>query len=357
MTTDQEASSNPEPSSGSNASSAPLYDPLAVGIATFVGAPIAGATLMALNYRRLGEQGKGKLTLLVGGAVTGLALWLGTLVPNYDSIPFSLILILSMRVVAGALQGRAVAEHVSQGGRIGSRWKASGIGLVWLCVIVLVVFAPLYWLSVRNRVLVGARDEVFFTGQATRHDAEMLGEALKKNGYFEDKGASVFLSKDRDGITLSLVEQQGVWDQPDMLLAGEEVASEVAPAIGGFPVRVQLMNVDREVKKEGVAGCVPLGKDEIFYFGNVQESEARALGKALVEDGYFQNTGATVRLARDSQGTVLSFVVADGVWEYPEQVSEFEAITKEVSPLLGGLPMTLRFEDTTLETEKELVVK
>ncbi len=334
----------------------PLYDANAVAIATLAGAPVAGASLMALNYRRLGHRGQATWTLLVGIAATVLALWLGTLVPRYASIPFSLILILSMRTIAAQLQGKAVASGVSAGARRGSRWKAFSVGITWLCLLILLVFAPMYYYGIRNRVLIGARDEIYFTGTATREDALKLGEALKKGGYFQDLGASVFLDRDRDGATLSLVEQEGIWDQPDMLFSAEEVAREVAPAIGGFPVRVRLVNSNQEVKKQGVVGRTPIGKDEVFYFGTASDSEAQALGKALTLDEYFDNSGATVLFSKDARGTVLSFVVGEGTWEDPQKTAGFESIVREVAPQIGGLPITLRLVNTTLETKKELIL-
>ena len=54
-----------------------LFDADAVGLATIFGSPVAGSSLMALNYRQLGQTRKAVTTLLLGIAVTGLAILLG----------------------------------------------------------------------------------------------------------------------------------------------------------------------------------------------------------------------------------------------------------------------------------------
>jgi hypothetical protein len=54
-----------------------LFDASAVAVATFFGTPVVGCSLMALNYRRLGQARNAATTLILGIAVTGLAILLG----------------------------------------------------------------------------------------------------------------------------------------------------------------------------------------------------------------------------------------------------------------------------------------
>ena len=48
---------------GSGKASGPLYSPTAVLIATLLGAPIAGAAVLAINYRRLGDKRRSMMTM------------------------------------------------------------------------------------------------------------------------------------------------------------------------------------------------------------------------------------------------------------------------------------------------------
>jgi hypothetical protein len=333
-----------------------LFSAPAVTLATFFGTPAAGSVLMALNYRRMGEKGQALVTLLIGFLVTGLAIGLGFIVHNTLTTPLGIGLLLGTRVLAVKMQGEAVAQHVSRGGRLGSKWVAFGVGIAFLCAIFLAVFIPVYANSVHSKVIVGSKDEVFYTGAATEEDARALGDALKKSGYFTDRGTSVFLGKDKDGTTVSLVMKEGVWDQPGMLLSAEMVVREVADSVGGFPVRVKLIDSSENLKKEGTIGRAAIGKDEVFYFGEAKESEAAALGKALRAEEYLTNRGSSVLLSREAGITTISFVVADGFWNDGGHVAGFEKLTRAVAASVGGLPVTVRLVNTTLENKKEFVV-
>ena len=252
------------------------------------------------------------------------------------------------RLVATKLQGEAVARHVSQGGRLGSKWVAFGVGMAFLCVIFAVVFTTVYVGTTHNKVVVGTKDEVYFRGSATKQEAQSLGDALKKGGYFKGK----------DGTSISLVLREGAWDEPGMLATEEEAMREVADSVGGLPIHVKLMNSMEQVKKEGVVGRASVdGKDEVFYFGQATEAEGLALCRSLTTEQYFSGRGASVMFSKDSDGAVMSFVVADGFWEDASHVAGFEAVVRAVAPSMGGLPIKLRLVTTALDDKKDVVVQ
>jgi len=334
-----------------------LFNAPSVALATLFGAPAAGALLMAVNYRRLGQNGAAWLVMLLGLLVTGVALGVGYAIPDGAWLPLGLGLLFGMRVLAVKLQGEAVAQHVSQGGRLGSKWVAFGVGMAFLALMFVAVFVPVYMKSAHSKVVIGSKDEVYFTGAATKEDAQQLGAALKKSGYFSDRGTSVFVDKDAAGATVSLVMQEGYWDRPGMLLSAEEVVREVADSVGGFPVRVRIMDSLQNVKKQGLVGRVAVGKDEVFYFDDASQAEAAALGKALQTEGYLTGQGASVLVQKAGGVTALSYVVAEGFWDDPGHVAGFEKLTRAVAGPVGGLPVTVRLVNTDLESKKEWVVK
>jgi len=332
-----------------------LFNSDSVALATFLGTTLSGSILMAVNYRRLGKGASAAATVLIGLAVTAMALLVGYAIPRSGATIIALALLFGTRAAAKGLQGAAVAQHVSRGGKLGSKWVAAGLG-----VALLAVFVGGYLLGygiVNPKVQIGTKDEVFYSGSATKPEAQALGDKLKSIGFLGDRGASVVLSKGKDGTVVSFVVKDGIWNDRAMVGSFEEIGRLIAPAVGGFPLKVRLMNSDREVKKEVVAGKTVIGTlDEVYYFGTATEVEAKALGQALQTAGFFHDKGFSVLLYK-GEGTVLAFVVKEGFWEAPENVAMFDKVTRQVAPSVGGLPITLRLVNNSIDTKKEVTVQ
>ena len=333
-----------------------LFDSNAVAIAALFGSPIAGTVLMAANYRRLKNDGSALAAILIGLAVTAAAVALGYLIPQGATAGAAIGLLMATRAAAKSMQGPAVEEHVRQGGKLGSRWVAFGVGLAGMAL----TFGSVLAVEAQRRgpkVTIGTKDEVYYSGSASKEEARALGAALKSSGYFSDKGASVFLSRGQGGTIVSFVVQEGAWDKPEMVSGFEEVGREIAPKVGGFPIKVRLINSDRDVKKELTVGKTIVGSnDDIYYLGAATEAEAKALGEALKTAHFFVGKGFTVLLAK-GDGTSLSFVVKEGFWENPAGVADFERIVRQSAPAVGGLPVKLRLLNPGLEMKKELTVQ
>ena len=58
-----------------------------------------------------------------------------------------------------------------------------------------------------------------------------------------------------------------------------------------------------------------------------------------------------------NEGTAISFLVNDGVWDRPDAVAGFERLVRKVAPSVGGLPVQLRLVDGTMAPRKTLAVK
>lgn len=117
-----------------------LYTSKHVALATFLGTPVAGAVLMALNENRVGRAGAAIKTLLAGLVATGFLLTLGLVLPdNVPTFPISIGSLFVMSAIAKSRQAGFVAQHFAAGGKQGSGWAAAGIGLLSL----LVVLVPL----------------------------------------------------------------------------------------------------------------------------------------------------------------------------------------------------------------------
>lgn len=338
-----------------------MFDARSVGLATAVGGPVAGSFLMALNYRRLGMKGAAVITLLIGVIVTALAVMIGWNLPKNVTFPLALALLFATLRLAVSLQGATVKYHVEHGGRLASRWTAFGSGAGFMAALFAIVFFSMYgstYATASTSVVIGSKDEVYYSGSATKQDAQTLGNALKANGFFSDRGADVFLSKGKDGTIVSFVVKKEFLDQPGILASFEEVGRQIAPAVGGFPIQVRLMTNMRQVKMKSTVGEATFpGDDAVYYLGALTESDAQALGQKLKATGFFQGRGADVFLSKHSDGTMLSFVVGKDAWNNPAAVADFENIVHQAAPAVGGLPIRLRLVNTSLEVKKDEMVK
>lgn len=334
-----------------------LFDAASVSLATFFGTPVAGATLMAVNDRRLGITGRGVVTFAAAVAVTALVIFLGWNIPRGFSAPIAVLLVFAMQRIALRMQGAAITDHMQRGGRLASKWAAFGMGVAFLASIFALVFVaidiPMSKIDHGPKVVVGTKDEVFYTGAANQADAQILGNALKAQGYFADNGVTVMLDKGAAGTVVSFVVKEGIWSKPDMVASFDEMGREVAAQLGGFPIEVRLLNKDRDIESTTTVGKISVGTDHIYYFGTATAAQAQALADSLKAQGYFQGKGADVFLAKQSDGIALSFVVGDGVWDDAEMVASFEKIARAAAPAVDGLPIKLHLENTSLEVKKD----
>ena len=336
-----------------------LFDVNTVALATFLGTPVMGGALMAINYRRLGQEGKAMTTIVVAVVVTFLVVLTGWNLPQGASFPMALVMVFLMKYSAQSLQGVAVKKHLEQGGRLGSKWLASGIALAFSVLFVAVAFGIVSrqeTAETGTSLKIGSKDEVYYAGSASREEAQALGDALKASGYFSDRGADVFLARRAEGTSLSFIVKEGSWDDPATVELFEVMGQHLAPKVGGFPLRVRMMDKRRQVKADSVVGKAAFGNDDVFYFGAASAAEALQLGKALKSANFFQDKGADVFLLKHSHGTALSFVLGNGAWNDPAVLGKFEQIARKVAPVVGGLPIKLRLMNPNLETKKEEAV-
>lgn len=346
-----------------------LFDSGAVAIAAFICSPLAGTILIAVNYGRLGKTSKGILAVIIGLIATALNIlikWNWTTSSGsldrleYDAIEilFLLVMWLGTWQIAKEVQGKAVDEHIARGGQLGSKETAFLLGIATLATLVVVVGAVVYLYQYRKTVMIGTKDQVIYSGIATKANATALGNVLKSNEYFQDRGASVLLNKGFGSTTISFGVQDGAWNQAGMLSGFEELAREVAPSVGGLPVQIQLVDTNGDVEDTSTVGEVSFdGSDGVYYEGSATKAQAQALGRWFKSKGYFKGKGVNVFLTMHDDGTTVAFVVADGVWNNPNKVNNFEAIVRDIAPMVGGLPIDLHLVNTQLQVEKEEVIE
>lgn len=239
-----------------------------------------------------------------------------------------------------------------------SKWLAFGVGLLLLgAVAALRIELARRPKAQVDKILIGTRDEVYYSRGITMDSAAALGHALEKTGFFADQGASVQLSRSKGVTVISFVLNEGGWDRPEAIASFEEIGRRVASAIGGFPIRIDLSDASWNTRRRLTVGKVMMGaKDSIYYFGSATEADAQALGQALRGAGYLADLGATVVVSKDDR-TAIGFVVGEGVWNRTDAVSSFERLTRLVAASIGGPPLAMRLLSGEMEVKKEVMLR
>jgi len=217
-------------------------------------------------------------------------------------------------------------------------------------------FAAQYGVG-QNTVTIGTKDQVIYSGTAAQADATALGNALKAAGFFQDSGVTVVLSKGTRGTTIGFDVQDGAWNKAGTLETFEEIGRGVASSVGGLPIQVQLLSTTQTLEKSGIVGEVDFGGgDAVIYEGTATQADAQALGNQFKTIGFFEGKGANVFLTKDN-GTTIAFVVSDGTWNNATMVSDFETIVRGVASTVGGLPIDMRLDNTSLVVEKDETIQ
>jgi len=208
-----------------------------------------------------------------------------------------------------------------------------------------------------HSVKIGNKDHVFYTGSATEQDAKALGNQLKAEQYFTDTGHDVFLDKSGDGTTVSFVIKDGVAGDTKTIEEFEEVGRLIAPSVGGFPVRIRLIDKDKNEKAHTIVQKYLYNThDAVLYTGDATEADAHSLAEALHSQDYFSDKGADVFLSKHSGETLVTFIVKTGTWNSPENVLAFDNLGRQVAPSVGGFPIKIRLTDEPQNTGLESAI-
>jgi hypothetical protein len=244
----------PVPSGNPPLTDKPLYSVNAVGLASFLGSVLAGAVLMAINYRRIGEPARATYAIILGILGTVASIGIALVLP--DRVPSAAIVVpqlFAMIAIARAMQGPMLERHVQQGGKIASMWKAAGIAMLFFIVLfgAIILGALVLDPGMGTRVVVTPSEDIYYSGSATESDAQALAAVLKDQGYFGTEGEKTALIKrDKDGVTVSLVVNDKAELSGLMDLFARHIGDELKTSLKTSPIRVHFVNSSLEVRKE-----------------------------------------------------------------------------------------------------------
>jgi hypothetical protein len=120
-----------------------LYPVAAIGLAAFLGGFLAGSTLVALNFRALGNGDRARTALWVGIGGMVAQVLVGALLPDARYLDHALWVGVAAATVAYAKrsQGALIEAHKILGGPFHSKWRAAGVGLLICLVSVAIIIA------------------------------------------------------------------------------------------------------------------------------------------------------------------------------------------------------------------------
>jgi hypothetical protein len=96
----------------------------------------------------------------------------------------------------------------------------------------------------------GHDQHVYYSRGATRDDAQRFGEALETEGYFDGTTPrDVLISGKAGAREISFFVGEGGWEDESYVEAGRAMAERIAPAIGGKPLTVRLLDENGNEKK------------------------------------------------------------------------------------------------------------
>ncbi|MEM1174788.1 MAG: hypothetical protein AAGA33_04640 [Pseudomonadota bacterium] len=119
-----------------------LYSPGQIGVAAFIGGPIAGSWLLASNFASLGKRDAKTKTVIAGIVLTACVIALSLYLPDdFPALVFPFVYTVVFFQLAGKLQGYDVRQFIDDGGKRFSHWRVLGISVVSIVIFMLVVVA------------------------------------------------------------------------------------------------------------------------------------------------------------------------------------------------------------------------
>jgi hypothetical protein len=144
-----------------------LYSQKAIGIATFLGGPLAAGYLVRENYLELNKPDEAKNALIYGLLATVVVFGFIFMLPDNiaDKIPNQIIPIIYTAIIYALVentQGKILKLHKELGNEFISVWKAVLIGFISLLLLISVIFGYAFLFgNEKNLLEYDAKMEVF----------------------------------------------------------------------------------------------------------------------------------------------------------------------------------------------------
>lgn len=126
-----------------------LFSQKAITIATYFGGPAAAGYLVKKNYESYDQENKGKKAFIIG-IISTLLIFAGIFsIPEHiiDKIPNAVIPAIYTGIIyliVEKIQGQWLKEHKESGGEFYSGWKATGIGAIFMVILLVLIMGTAF---------------------------------------------------------------------------------------------------------------------------------------------------------------------------------------------------------------------
>jgi hypothetical protein len=196
-----------------------LYSQAAINLATVLGSIIAGSFLLASNLKKLNRTDEVLKTYFFGIITLVLVLFITFKLPIADKIPGILFELLQVGLIYLFVQykiGKDLKIHSQRKGNYYSKWRAAGISLLCLPIII-AVGVGVYYLTI-TRVNFKNEHYVYYESGANKDDAKALGNYLIEVGFFGNENPiDVKINKAENAINVYFVLSKDAWLDPEII--------------------------------------------------------------------------------------------------------------------------------------------
>ncbi len=126
-----------------------LYSQKAIGLATFIGGPIAAGYLIRENYLSFDKPDEGKKSLVISIIATVLLFTAIFMLPEsvMDKVPNQILPIIYTGIIyliVDKIHGTILKNHKENDNEFHSNWKAAGVGFVAMIILLIGIFGYAY---------------------------------------------------------------------------------------------------------------------------------------------------------------------------------------------------------------------
>jgi hypothetical protein len=228
-----------------------MYSPGQVGLATFLGGPLGGGWLLALNFKRLGRPAQAWITIAAVVAALALLVAFAVTASNKGPMGLGLASIFIMRMIAQSLQGNDYQQHLAHEGRKASSWHAAGFGLLGLAITIAAaagVGGAIGMLGLPPHVEVN-HAEIYYANGAKVAEANAVGQELVALGYATGGEVAVEVTRDAGRAVVAFVVKDIAFTDVHLQLQFHTLAASLSDkALGHAPVDIWLCDDTLEPK-------------------------------------------------------------------------------------------------------------
>ncbi|RED43412.1 hypothetical protein DFQ10_10510 [Winogradskyella eximia] len=200
-----------------------FYSQKSIGLATFIGGPLAAGYLIKENYKALNENDKGKTALIISILATVAIFGTLFLIPEaiMDKVPNMVIPAVYTGIIyliVNKIHGTILDTHEAHNNTFYSGWKAAGIGLISLIVLMAIIVASIFLVpdgaydaydaEMEQFTINEEESLVFYEHFSTEDDLTLLNEindiAIPK---WKENIAIINRTNDIEDLPLELIEQ------------------------------------------------------------------------------------------------------------------------------------------------------